>query len=195
MKILIACEFSGIVRNAFLCIGHDAISCDLLGNEEGHHYKGDVFDIINNGYDMMIAHPPCTYLCVSGNRWMKNNKQREKQRIKAIEFFIKLYNANIEKIAIENPVGVMSTKFMKPSQYIQPYEFGHPETKKTGLWLKNLPLLKSTDVVEPNYIIGKDGKKYSPIHYHTKFDKDRSKTRSVTYQGIADAMATQWGNK
>ena len=202
MKILIACEFSGIVRDAFTILGHDAWSCDLLGTERpGNHIIGDVLDILGDGWDMMIAHPPCTFLAVSGNRWMNHPLYpgRQKDREKAIKFFMKLADADIERIAIENPVGVMSTAWRKPNQYIQPYQFGHPETKKTGLWLKNLPSLIPTKIVEPQYILGKDGKRYSPIHYLTKgsakklFGLDRELVRSKTYRGIADAMAEQWG--
>ena len=162
---------------------------------------GEFFkDILDDEWDMMIAFPPCTFLAVSGNRWMNHPKypDRKKDRGKAIEFFMKLVTSRIEKIAIENPVGIMSTVWRKPDQYIQPYQFGHPETKKTGLWLKNLPLLTPTKIVEPVYIIGKDGKKYSPVHYLTKgsakklFGLDRSLVRSKTHQGIADAMSEQW---
>lgn len=196
MKVLIACEYSGIVRNAFIKAGHDAISCDILPTEiPGNHIQENVLNILKNGWDMMIGHPPCTYLSVSGNRWMKNNPERELKRNEAADFFMKLYNADIEKIAIENPVGIMSTRFRKPDQYIQPYEYGYPETKKTGLWLRGLPKLEPTNIVEPIYIIGKDGKKYSPVHYFSQWkDKtERWKIRSKTYTGISEAMAKQWG--
>jgi len=204
LNVLIGCEFSGLVRDAFIAHGHDAVSCDLLDSERpGPHIKGDVLDSINDGFDMMIAFPPCTYLAVSGNKWMKPEYQtrfpdRQQQRKDAIEFFIKLVNAPIDKICIENPVGIMSTEYRKPDQYIQPYQFGHPETKKTGLWLKGLPLLNPTEIVAPEWIIGKkDGKKYSPTHYMTarSFGKDinRQKERSRSYTGVAAAMANQWG--
>lgn len=201
MKILVACEFSGIVRDAFAARGHDVWSCDLRDTEKpGNHIKGDVLDVLDDGWDMMIAHPPCTFLAVSGNMWMNhpNYPDRGKNRENAIEFFMKLATSRIEKIATENPVGIMSTRWRKPDQYIQPYQFGHPETKKTGLWLKNLPLLIPTKIVEPKYVIGKDGKRYSPTHYFTKwsakkiFGQDRMSVRSKTYQGIADAMSEQW---
>jgi len=195
MKILIACEFSGIVRNAFSKLGHDAWSCDLLPTEQsGNHLQCDVFDIIHNGWDIMIAHPPCTYLAVCGNRWM--NPERKKLQEKAIEFVRKLMDSNINKIAIENPVGVLSTNIRKPDQYIQPYWFGDPERKKTGLWLKNLQKLNPTNIVEPNIIIHKNGKTDSKWHYESiSFTKqERSKYRSRTFKGIANAMANQWGN-
>jgi hypothetical protein len=181
MKILIACEFSGIVRDAFKARGHNAISCDLLKTAKpGKHYQGNVLDIMGNGWDMMIAHPPCTHLCVSGARWFKDKQEEQKE---AIAFFMCLINAPIPKIAVENPIGIMSTHYHKPSQIIQPWQFGHGETKATCLWLKNLPLLTPTDIVN-----GREARihKMSP-------SKNRWKERSLTYQGIADAMATQWG--
>lgn len=181
MKVLIACEFSGIVRDAFIKIGHDVISCDLLPTEkQGPHYQGDVMNIINDGFDLMIAHPPCTYLAGSGARWWKD---RQKEQKEAIDFFMQLVNAPINKIGTENPVGIMSTVYRKPDQYIQPWEYGHGETKKTGLWLKNLPLLKPSNVVE--------GRKPS-VHYEAP-GPDRQNNRSRTYAGIAGAMAEQWG--
>ncbi len=204
MKILVACEFSGIVRDAFAAKGHDAWSCDLLDTmRPGNHIKGDVLGILDDGWDMMIAHPPCTFLGISGNQWMNHPRypDREKDRENAIEFFMKLATAKIERIAIENPVGIMSTVWRKPDQYIQPYLFWDPETKKTGLWLKNLPLLVPEKIVKPIYIIGKDGKRYSPTHHLSKssakklFGLDRSLVRSITYKGIADAMANQWGGR
>lgn len=202
MKVLVACEYSGTVRDAFIERGHDAMSCDLLPTAiPGPHYQGDVMDIINDGWDMMIAHPPCTFLTVSGNKWMKPEfKSRFPARIQnrkdAIKFFMELVNVDIPRICIENPVGIMSTTHQKPTQYIQPYEFGHPETKKTGLWLKNLPKLIPSNIVEPEYITAKNGKRYSPIHYMSvsMAKGGRSKLRSKTYQGIADAMVQQWGN-
>ena len=183
MKILITCEFSGIVRDAFIAKGHDAISCDLLPTESpGPHYQGDVFNIIHDGFDMMIAHPPCTYLCVSGNRW--HAKSIERHGAAVMVWYLWEYS-HIEKICLENPVGVINTflpKMPKP-QYVQPWYFGHGETKKTGLWLKNLPKLKPTNVV-----FGRENR----IHKMPP-SADRSKLRSLTYQGIADAMADQWG--
>lgn len=193
MKILIACEFSGIVREAFKKKGHDVWSCDLLPSEiYGQHYQGDVFGIIQDGFDMMIAHPPCTDLSASGARWWEEKKTDGRQQ-ESIEFFMGLSKVDIPKIAIENPIGIMSRFYRKPDQYIQPFEYGHPETKKTCLWLKGLPKLEPTNIVEPTNITGKNGKVYSKIHFMSGNKKDRSKLRSLTYQGWADAMAEQWG--
>ena len=181
MKVLIACEFSGIVRDVFIARGHDAVSCDLLPTEKpGPHYQGDVDDIIQQEWDLMVAFPPCIRLCVSGARWFKDN---QKEQELAVKFFMMLALTDIPKTCIENPVGIMSTQWRKPDQYIQPWQFGHGETKKTGLWLHNLPLLKPTNIVK-----GREHRihKMSPGH-------DRSKNRSRTFQGIANAMAEQWG--
>jgi hypothetical protein len=181
LKVLVACEYSGRVRDAFIARGHDAMSCDLLATDvPGPHYQGDVFDIINDGWDLMIAHPPCTDLASSGARWFKD---KQVQQAQAIEFVQRLIAAPIDKIAIENPIGVLSSKIRKPDQIIQPWMFGHGETKATCLWLKNLPLLKATNIVE-----GREQRiwKLPP-------SADRWKLRSLTYQGIADAMAEQWG--
>jgi hypothetical protein len=183
MKVLIACEYSGTVRDAFIKKGHDAISCDLLPTDvPGPHYQGNVFDIIGDGWDLMIAHPPCTHLAVSGARWFKDKQEEQKE---AISFFMALVNANIAKIAVENPISIMSTKYRKPEQIIQPWQFGHGETKATCLWLKGLPLLQPTKIV--------DGRE-SRIHKMPP-SPDRWKLRSKTYQGIADAMADQWGKQ
>lgn len=203
MRILVACEFSGIVREAFKARGHDAWSCDLLPTEmPGQHIQDDVLKYLDENWDMVIAHPPCTFLAVSGNKWMKQEYQnrfpnRQQQRKEAITFFMELANCNIPKICIENPVGIMSTQWRKPDQIIQPWQFGHPETKATCLWLKGLTMLNPTEIVTPEWIIGKkDGKKYSRIHYMTArfFGKDinRQKERSRSYPGIANAMAAQW---
>ena len=181
MKVLITCEFSGIVREAFKAKGHDAWSCDLLPTEiPGQHYQGDVMDIINDGWDLMIAHPPCTHLAVSGARWFKDKKQEQQE---AISFFMQLINAPIGKIAVENPISIMSTTYRKPDQIIQPWMFGHGETKATCLWLKNLPLLKPENIVP-----GREAR----IHRMPP-GPDRWKERSRTYTGIAAAMAEQWG--
>jgi len=180
LKVLIACEFSGIVREAFRAKGWNAWSCDLLDTEiPGQHYRGDVLDIINDGWDLMIAHPPCTHLAVSGARWFKS---KLKEQAKALEFVRFLMNASIPRIAIENPISIISTRIRKPDQIIQPWQFGHGETKATCLWLKNLPKLKPTNVV--------DGREQR-IHKMPP-SGNRWKERSRTYIGIADAMATQW---
>lgn len=201
MKILIACEFSGTVRNAFAALGHDAWSCDILPTEtEGNHIEGDVLSVINDNWDLMIAHPPCTFLTVTGNKWMKPEfanrfPDRPQQREDAIAFFMALVNAPIPKIAIENPVGIMSSEYKKPSQYIHPYYFGDPHSKKTGLWLKGLPLLTPTEMVEPKFYIYKDGRRDPLWHVESMSmpPHERIKYRSKTYQGIANAMANQWG--
>jgi len=181
MKILIACEYSGIVRDAFLEKGHDAISCDILPTDStGPHYQGNVMDIIDNGWDLMIAHPPCTHLAVSGARWFKD---KQVEQIEALNFVTILLGAPINKIALENPVSIISSKIRKPDQIIQPWMFGHGETKATCLWLKNLPLLKPTNIVA-----GREQR----IHKLPP-SKDRWKLRSTTFKGIAKAMADQWG--
>jgi len=181
LKVLVACEFSGIVRNAFLAKGHEAISCDLLDSEsKGPHYKGDVRDILYKDWDLLIAHPPCTHLAVSGARWFKD---KQKEQLKALDFVKLLLDAPIYMIALENPISIISSKIRKPDQIIQPWQFGHGETKATCLWLKNLPLLKPTNIVD-----GRENK----VHKMPP-SKDRWKKRSITYQGVAEAMADQWG--
>ena len=183
MKVLIACEFSGTVRDAFLKRGHYALSCDLLACESttsGDHYQGNVLDILDHGWDMMIAHPPCTHLAVSGARWFKDKRHEQAQ---ALDFVRQLMNANIPKIAIENPVSIISSHIRKPDQIIQPWMFGHGETKKTCLWLTNLSPLKPTNIVE-----GREQR----IHRMPP-GEHRWKERSKTYTGIAQAMAEQWG--
>lgn len=182
MKVLVACEYSGVVRRAFKERGHEVTSCDLLSAEDGEqvdHYKGNVFDIIHEGWDLMIAHPPCTALCVSGNRHYTGTQARED----ALSFFQRFLEAPIERICVENPVGVVSSRIAPPSQYVQPWQFGHGETKKTGLWLKNLPLLTPTNIVEGR----------APRVHYMPPGPDRWKERSRTYTGIAEAMAQQWG--
>ena len=181
MRVLVACEYSGTVRDAFIARGHDAMSCDLLPTERpGPHYQGDVFDIIKDGWDLMIAHPPCTHLAVSGARWWKDKAQEQAE---ALAFVRLLMDAPVPRIAIENPISKISTAIRKPDQIVQPWQFGHGETKATCLWLKGLPLLVPTQVVD-----GREARihKMSP-------GPDRWKERSRTYQGIADAMASQWG--
>jgi hypothetical protein len=181
MRVLIACEFSGIVREAFKRAGHEAWSCDLLPTEiPRNHIQDDVLNHLNEGWDLMIAHPPCTHLAVSGARWFKFKPSEQEE---ALIFVKKLMNAPIPKICIENPVSVISSKIRKPDQIIQPWMFGCGETKATCLWLKNLPKLQPTKITE-----GREGRvwKMPP-------SKDRWKDRSRTFQGIAEAMAEQWG--
>jgi len=192
-KVLIACEYSGIVRDAFTKAGHDATSCDILPTEsEGKHYEGDVLDILNDGWDLMIAHPPCTYLSNAGARFLYPNKVLNKERYKlglvAKHFFMQLYEANIEKICIENPISSKIFEMPMHTQTIQPYEYGHPLTKTTRLWLKNLPKLKPTNIVE-----SKESTKVAG-NWFNKGGNDRQKNRSRFWHGIADAMADQWGN-
>lgn len=185
VRVLVACEFSGIVRDAFIARGHDAWSCDLLpcerdGSLRGWHYQRDVAEVIGFGWDLMVAFPPCTNLCVSGARWFKEKREEQSQ---AISFFMSLANAPIPRIAIENPIGVMSTAWRKPDQIIQPWQFGHGETKATCLWLKNLPKLTPTNIVD-----GREAR----VHREPP-GPDRWKNRSRMYPGIAAAMAAQWG--
>lgn len=185
LKVLIACEYSGVVRDAFIKNGHDAISCDLLDTESpGPHYKGDLFDIIDYPFDLMIAHPPCTHLSVSGSRHFAAKKMDGRQHF-AAAFFMQIVrrSEHIPMTAIENPVCIMSSLWRKPDQIIQPWQFGHGETKATCLWLKGIDPLSPTNVVE-----GRDAR----IHKMPP-SPDRWKERSKTYQGIADAMALQWG--
>lgn len=183
MRVLIACEFSGIVRDAFAARGHEAWSIDLLPSERpGHHLKTDVrtFPIDLFHWDLMIAHPPCTYLAVSGARWFR---ERQQEQLDALLFVRYLLAAPIERIALENPISVLSSYISKPDQIIQPWMFGHGEVKATCLWLKNLPKLQPTEIVE--------GRK-PRVHYASP-GPERWKERSRTLQGIADAMADQWG--
>lgn len=180
MKVLVACEFSGVVRDAFRARGHDAWSCDLLPSETyGPHYQRDVRDVLGYGWDLMIAHPPCTHLAVSGARWFKDKVQEQAE---ALEFVRLLLDAPIERIALENPISIISSRIRKPDQIIQPWQFGHGEVKATCLWLKNLPKLEPTNVVEG---------RYAKVHLMPP-GPDRWKERSRTYAGIAEAMASQW---
>jgi len=183
VRVLIACEESGVVRQAFHWKGHDAWSCDIVETRiPGNHYRCDVMEVLYTSWDMMIAFPPCTDLCVSGARWFPK-KQASGQQQASINFFMKLAGADIPKIAIENPVGIMSTKFRKPDQIIQPWQFGHGETKATCLWLKGLPKLTPTNIV-----YGREAR----IHKMPP-GENRARDRSETYKGIAEAMASQWG--
>lgn len=202
MKILIACEESQTVCIAFRKLGHEAYSCDLLPCSGGHpewHLQQDVIPLLGDGWDLMIAHPECTRLTVAANKYYKSEYSHRfptihEDRESAVTFFMLLSRAPIEKIAIENPIGIMSTRWRKPDQIIQPYQFGHTERKATCLWLKNLNPLIPTDIVAPDIIVHKSGKTDSRLHYETlKLPKEeRRKARSKTFQGIADAMATQW---
>lgn len=191
MKVLVACEFSGIVRDAFVKKGHYAISCDLIPSESpGEHYLGDVLDIIDEGWDMMIAHPPCTYLSNAGAMWLCSNgnlnQERYEKWMEGARFFMKLYNANIPKICIENPMPSVIFGLPKKTQVIQPYFFGHPYSKRTYLWLKNLPPLVPT-----NNLGGGESTKYSS--WFNSGGKERPRKRSKTFLGVAGAMAEQWG--
>ena len=193
MKVLIACEYSGTVRDAFRALGHDAMSCDLLPTDApGPHYQGDVRDVLGDGWDLMIAHPPCTHLAVSGARWF-HLKQRE--QAEALEFVRLLMDAPISRIAIENPVSIISSRIRKPDQVIQPWQHGHEATKTTCLWLKGLPPLTPTNVVGKGARHVTRSGRSLPDWYNLPPSPDRWKIRSATYQGIADAMADQWGNK
>ena len=183
MRVLVACEFSGIVRDAFIGQGHDALSCDLLPTERpGPHYEGDVRDVLGAGWDLMIAHPPCTHLAVSGARWFKGKGELQER---ALDFVRLLLNADIPMIALENPYSVISTRVRPPDQVIHPWQFGHGERKATCLWLKNLPELKPTEIVE-----GREAR----VHRCAP-GPDRWKERSRTYPGIAAAMAEQWNTR
>lgn len=183
MRVLVACEYSGVVRDAFLALGHDAMSCDLLPTEApGPHYEGDVRDVLDYPWDLLVGHPPCTHLSVSGARHFEAKRMDGRQQ-SAVSFFMLLANAPIPKIAIENPVCIMSSLWRKPDQIIQPWQFGHGETKATCLWLKGLPQLVATDVVD-----GREAR----VHRMPP-SQDRWKERSRTYAGIAHAMAMQWG--
>lgn len=218
MNVLVACEESQRVAMSFRDKGHYAFSCDVLPCSGGHpeyHIQGDALEILNGGdfvtmdgrkhhvdkWDLLIAHPPCTYLTNSGNRWFNELKygeeaiNRKKLREEAATFFMNFVKAPAEHIAIENPIGYMSAIYRKPDQIIQPYEFGEPERKATCLWLKNLPLLTPTNIVKPNIVVLPSGKTDSMLHYSTfRLNKsERSKIRSQTFWGVAKAMADQWG--
>ena len=216
MKILVACEYSGVVRRAFDALGHDVLSADFEPAEDNSpfHYQGDCFDLINDQhFDLMIAHPPCTYLSVSGMHWTTRGLRDPQLTEDALEFVQRLMDAPIGKIAIENPVSVISSRIRKPDQIIQPYEFGDDASKKTCLWLKGLPPLKPTKFIPPRAVccgaevVGTcpkcNGSKVHKQRWANQCasgqnklppSKDRWKERSWTYQGIADAMASQWGN-
>lgn len=212
MRILIACEESGAVRDAFIKRGHDAVSCDIIPTSSpGPHIQGDVLEVINEGWDMMIAFPPCTYLTSTGLKWFYHPEDyklpvyarrphprfpdRQKQREDGIDFFMSMINASIPKIVIENPVGIMSTRYRKPDQIIQPWQFGHEAQKTTCLWLiGGLKTLRPTKIVDKGeFIVAKSGKRMPKWYSDALKEKDTAKIRSKTFQGIADAMADQWG--
>jgi hypothetical protein len=218
LKVLVACEYSGVVRDAFLAQGHDALSCDLLPSESpGPHYQGDVRDLLKSSWDLLICHPPCTYLSVSGIHWNNRGRGWEKTD-EALEFVEMLLGADVPHIALENPVSIISSRIRKPDQIIQPHQFGHDASKATCLWLKGLPQLKPTKFVEPQYYccglpldveaVGMrgcancEGDKLARPRWGNQTasgqnklapGKDRWKIRSRTYAGVAEAMATQWG--
>lgn len=221
MRVLVACEESQAVANAFRELGHEAYSCDILpcsGSHPEYHYQQDVFEVIDKGWDLMVAHPPCTFLSASGVAWLSHPDDRElpfndrrpnpkfpnrrQDMADSIEFVKKLWDAPIEKIAIENPIGMLSSSWMKPTQIVQPYFFGDEATKSTCLWLKNLPKLEATDVVGKGerfvWTDKKHGKvKSQPMWYYqalrqAKTKQERQSLRSKTFQGIANAMASQW---
>jgi hypothetical protein len=205
MKVLVACEFSGIVRDAFAVCGHDAWSCDLLPTERrGQHIQGDVLEVLGNGWDLMVAHPPCTHLAASGARWFKIKRKDGRQQ-EGIDFFMALADAPIPRKAVENPIGIMSKIHRKPDQIVHPYQFGHEVQKATCLWLTGLPLLVPTNIVGRGMIyVDPRGHKhggehtmrakrgYSPLMLLPR-NEERWKIRSRTFQGIASAMAEQWG--
>jgi hypothetical protein len=203
MKILIACEESQRVTTAFREKGHEAYSCDILPCSGGHpewHLQQDVIPLLSEKWDMIIAFPPCTHLACSGARWF-NEKRRDGRQQQGIDFFMQFTNLKCEHVAIENPVGIMSTLWRKPDQIIQPWQFGHGETKATCLWLIGLLPLIATNIVNPDfmrkadgtYYTDKKGKKYSRIHFMSRNNKNRARDRSITYSGVAKAMAEQWG--
>jgi site-specific DNA-cytosine methylase len=199
MRVLVACEYSGRVRDAFLKAGHYAMSCDLLpcdSEASGDHYQGDVRNILENGWDLMIAHPPCTYLSVSGMHWTTRGLRDPQLTEDALDFVRLLLDAPIKRIAVENPVSVISSRIRKPDQIIMPYQFGHDASKKTCLWLKNLSPLRPTNFIEPRIVNGKPrwGNQTDSGQNKLAPSDDRWKVRSETFQGIADAMASQWGS-
>lgn len=198
LRVLVGCEFSGVVREAFRKRGHDAVSCDLLPTEiPGQHIQGDVLEFLDSpsgrGIDLLIAHPPCTYLTIAANGWAKQPGRAEK-RAAAIRFFVALHDADVPRVCVENPIGILSTEFRKPDQIIQPHWFGHDTRKATCLWLRGLPPLMATALTIPESVKGVSpkGKKYYSLNWLPRND-ERWKIRSRTFQGVADAFAEQWG--
>ena len=190
MRVLVACEYSGTVRDAFAKLGHDAWSCDILPTDSpGQHYQCDIMEVMGKGWDLMIAFPPCTHLAVSGAKHFAKKRADGRQQ-QGIDFFLQVVNANIPKIVVENPVGIMSTLFRKPDQIIQPWQFGDTAQKTTCLWLKDMPPLKHTNIVDKGEFYTAPSGKRLPKWYS---DNKSAKARSKTFQGIADAMAQQWG--
>lgn len=199
MRVLVACEESAVVAKAFRERGHDSYSCDVIPTSDAswdRHFQKDVREVVDENWDLIIAHPPCTTLTRAGARWLYDPRfpHRREEREEALEF-LKMFWNKADKVCIENPVGYPSTAWRKPDQIIQPYQFGHPTSKKTCLWLKNLPALAPTHVVEPRYITTSTGKRSSEWHWQTSNvpRKDRPRVRSKTFEGIAQAMAEQWG--
>lgn len=195
MKVLVACEYSGRVRDAFIARGHEAMSCDIIPTDvDGPHYQGDVRDILNDGWDLMIAHPPCTYLSVSGMHWTTRGFRDPQLTEDALAFVRLLMDAPIQRIAIENPISVISSRIRKPDQIIQPWMFGHDASKSTCLWLKGLPSLIPTSIVEPRMVNGRKRWRNQTDSGQNRLgpSDDRWKIRSETFQGIAAAMAEQW---
>lgn len=196
MKVLVACEYSGVVRDAFIKAGHNAVSCDILPTDmPGPHHQGDVIEILSDGWDLMVAHPPCTYISVSGMHWTKRGLRDPKLTEDALGFVRLLLDAPIKHIALENPISIISTQIRKPDQIIQPWMFGHDASKATCLWLKNLPRLIPTKTIEARIVNGKRRWSNQTDSGQNKLgpSTDRWKIRSATFPGIADAMATQWG--
>jgi hypothetical protein len=197
LRVLVACEYSGIVRDAFARLGHFAMSCDLLPTEApGRHYQGDVRDVLEDGWDVMVAHPPCTYLCSSGIHWNARTPGRAAQTDEAVAFVRLLLDAPVPKIAIENPIGVLSSRLRKPDQIIQPWQFGHDASKATCLWLKGLPPLRPARLVAPRIVAGKRRWANQTDSGQNRLgpSPDRWKLRAQTYVGIAEAMASQWAS-
>lgn len=199
IRVLVACEFSGVVRRAFRDRGHDAWSCDLLPAEDGSpfHFHGDVLSHLGDGWDLMIAHPPCTYLTLAGLHWNYRIPGRSEKTAEALDFVRALLDSPVPHIALENPVGAISKHIRKPDQYIQPWQFGHDASKKTGLWLKNLPELVPTEILTPIRFQANGSPRWAnqtPTGQNKLGPSpNRWKLRSITYAGIADAMADQWG--
>ena len=196
MKVLVACEYSGTVRDAFIAAGHDAMSCDLLPTDApGPHYQGDVRDVLGDGWDLMIAHPPCTYLAVSGMHRTARGLRDPQLTEDALDFVRLLLAAPVPRIAVENPVSVISTRIRRPDQIIQPWQYGHDASKTTCLWLKGLPALRPTQIVAPRIVDGRKrwGNQTDSGQNRLSPSPDRWKRRSATYPGIAAAMAAQWG--